>query len=292
MDLKKLAFSLTLSASVFAGCGDDSGTTSTTSTSTNTTSTTQVIEDVGMCSDAGAAISYRITELNIPTPAQANGGETVGHNVDGVGGSVACGIPDYAGGVDNSLVDLAAALPSLAPADPIDLQEEIDNGLNCAVGATDCTRIDLIVSVRTGTGCVIVEVEDGEGANLAGPFVGSLNAAGEMRGQVSSLNLAIPYGTDTGSVDINLEVTSVIITGTRSDTTLTNVVIGGALVKSAFETTIMDLLPLLGGDISFDDISGILSNLYDVQLNGTCSALSVGLTATAEVQAAAAAATN
>lgn len=289
MDLKKLAFSLTLSASVFAGCGDDSGTTtSTTNTSTNTTSTTQPIVDVGTCGDAGTAISYRITELNIPTPAQANGGETVGHNIDGAG--TTCGVPDYAGGVDNSLIDLAAALPSLAPEDPIDLQEEIDNGLNCAVGATDCTRIDLIVSVRTGTGCVIVEVEDGEGENLAGPFVGSLNAAGEMRGQVSSLSLAIPYGTDTGTVDINLEVTNVIITGTRSDTTLTNVVIGGALVKTAFETTIMDLLPLLGGDISFDDISGILSNLYDVQLGGTCSALSVGLTATAEVQAAAAAA--
>jgi len=278
MDLKKLAFSLTLSASMFAGCGDDSGGTTTSTTPT----TTQTPEDFGMCSDAGTAILYRLDTLHIPTPTEASGGATVGHNVDGVG--TACGVPDYAGGVDNSLIDLAAALPSLAPDDPIDLQEEIDNGLDCAVGATDCTRIDLIVSIRTGTGCVIVEVEDGDGENLAGPFVGSLNAANQMRGQVESLSLAIPYGTSSGTtVDINLEVTDVIITGTRSDTAITNVVIGGALVKTAFEQTIMDLLPLLGGDISFDDISGILSNLYDVQVGGTCGALSVGLTASGSV---------
>jgi hypothetical protein len=288
MDLKKLAFSLTLGASLFAGCGDDNSTTTTTSTSTTTTTTTTApMEDFGMCGDAGTPILYRINELIIPTPAQANGGETVGHNVDGAGD--VCGVPDYAGGVDNSLVDLAAALPSLAPSDPIDLQAEIDAGLNCAPDATDCTRIDLIVTVATGTNCVVVEVLDGTDANatsLAGPFVGSLNSSGEMRGVVPSLQLAIPYGTETGPVDINLAVTSVIITGTRTDTTLTDIVIGGALIKTDFETTIRNLLPLLGDSITFDDIGPILSNLYDVQVAGAtppCAALSVGLTGSAAV---------
>jgi hypothetical protein len=89
-----------------------------------------------------------------------------------------------------------------------------------------------------------------------------------MRGAVASLNLSIPYGTDTGTVDIDLAVTNVIITGNRTDTALTNVVIGGALVQTAFETTIMQLLPQLGGDVTFDDIGPILENLYDVQVNG------------------------
>ena len=130
MDLKKLAFSLTLSASMFAGCGDDSGT-----TTTSTTTTTQVItEDFGVCTPTGDPILYRLNALNIPTPEQAMDGDVVGHNVDRVGDT--CGVPDYDGGVDNSLIDLAAALPALAPMDPVDLQEEIDNGLNCAVGDT------------------------------------------------------------------------------------------------------------------------------------------------------------
>jgi hypothetical protein len=263
---------------LFAGCGDDSGPTTTTTT-TNTTTTP--VEDFGVCTPTSDPILYRLNALNIPTPDDAEAGDVVGHNVDRTGDT--CGVPDYDGGVDNSLIDLAAALPALAPDDPIDLQEEIDNGLNCAVGDDTCTRIDVIVSITTGANCVIVEVEDGEGETLAGPFNGSLDGSGNMRGAVASLNLSIPYGTDTGTVDIDLAVTNVIITGTRTDTALTNVVIGGALVQTAFETTIMQLLPQLGGDVTFDDIGPILENLYDVQVGGQCAALSVGLTATGAV---------
>jgi hypothetical protein len=244
--------------------------------------------DIGPCTPTGAATLYRINALSIPTPMQANNGDIVGHNVDGRGD--VCGVPDYAGGVDNSLIDLAAALPSLAPDDPIDLQAEIDNALACAPDATDCTRLDLIVSVATASDCVQISVLDGAGTDattLAGPFVGSLDGSGNMRGFVPSLALSIPFATDTGSVDISLSVSDVILTGTRSDTALTNVVIGGALIKADFEQTIMDLLPQLGGDITFDDIGPILANLYDVQVaGGACEALSVGLTASAVVVAA------
>jgi hypothetical protein len=221
-------------------------------------------------------VLYRLNTLNIPTPDDAAAGDVVGHNVDNAGDT--CGVPDYSGGVDNSLIDLAAALPALAPDDPIDLQAEIDNALNCPAASVDCTRMDLIVSVRTGTGCVIMEIEDGEGENLAGPFVASLDGGGNFRGGVNSLSLTIPYGTDTGSVDLDLTISYVIITGTVTANSLTNVVIGGALVQTAFETTIMQLLPLLGGDITFDDIGPILENLYDIQVGGQCAALSVGFT--------------
>jgi len=101
-----------------------------------------------------------------------------------------------------------------------------------------------------------------------------------MRGQAASLMLSIPYNTETGPVPINLAVTNVIITGSATPTTLSNVVIGGALARTAFETTIMNLLPLLGGEIEFSAIAPILSSLYDVQdSTGACSALSVGLSA-------------
>jgi hypothetical protein len=237
------------------------------------------------CAD-GSRTLYRVTALHIPTPTEADGGAVVGHNVDGAGD--VCGVPDYAGGVDNSLVDLAAALPSLSPEDPIDLQAEIDTALGCAPAATDCTRLDLIVSVATGTNCVVVEVLDGVGPDattLAGPFLGSLNSSGQVRGVVPSLMLAIPYQTDTGSVDINLAVTNVVLTATIGDSSLTNIVLGGSLERTAFEQTIRDLLPLLGGEIAIDDILPILANLYDVQVNGSCAALSVGLTGLASLEA-------
>jgi hypothetical protein len=191
-----------------------------------------------------------------------------------------CGVPDYSGGVDNSLIDLAAALPALAPDDPIDLQAEIDNALNCPAASVDCTRMDLIVSVRTGTGCVIMEIEDGERCEPRRPVRGThWMGGGNFRGGVNSLSLTIPYGTDTGSVDLDLTISYVIITGTVTANSLTNVVIGGALVQTAFETTIMQLLAAARREtISFDDIGPILENLYDIQVGGQCAALSVGFT--------------
>ena len=234
-------------------------------------------QHVGVCADAGTPILYRLTVLSIPTAEQGAAGATVGHNVDATG--TTCGIPDYAGGVDNSLIDLAAALPALNPDDPIVLQAEINAALGCPAGSSDCTRLDLILSVATGTDCVVIEIENGEGANLAGPFVATRDLSGSFRGVVNRLSLAIPYRTDLGTVDINFSISSVIITGNVSQSALTNVVIGGALVRSAFETTIMELLPLLEGDIRFEDIAPTLAGLYDVQVNSQCTALSVGFLA-------------
>lgn len=236
-----------------------------------------------ICVPTGTTTRYRVTTLHIPTPDEADANAVVGHNVDGVGDT--CGVPDYDGGVDNSLIDLAAALPALAPSDPIDLQAEIDNALNCAANAdpAECTRLDLIVSVQTGSDCVVVNVLDGDDAVLAGPFSGTLGSNGAVRGRVPALALAIPYQGDAGSVNIDLEVTNVILTANLSATSLSDIVLGGSLERTAFEATIMDLLPLLGGDITFEDIGPILENLYDVQVAGSCAALSVGLTGSASL---------
>ncbi|MBK7153049.1 MAG: hypothetical protein IPL19_24870 [Sandaracinaceae bacterium] len=235
-----------------------------------------ICRDASFCADAGTAVLYRLNSLDIPTPDQAAAGDIVGHNVDRAGDT--CGVPDYDGGVDNSLIDLAAALPALAPDDPMDLQAEIDTALNCPAASVDCTRMDLIVSVRTGTGCVIMEIEDGNGETLAGPFSGTRDGSGNVRGVVSSLNLTIPYGTDTGTVDIDLTITNVIITGNVTANSLSNVVIGGALVQTALETTLMEALATIDGNYSFDDVEPILENLYDIQVGGQCAALSVGFT--------------
>ena len=245
-----------------------------------------IIDPPPICVPTGTTTRYRVTTLHIPTPDEATANAVVGHNVDGVGDT--CGVPDYDGGVDNSLIDLAAALPALAPDDPIDLQTEIDNALSCAADAdpAECTRLDLIVSVQTGSGCVVVNVLDGDDEVLAGPFTGTLGSDGTVRGRVSALALAIPYQGDGGSVNINLEVTNVILTANLDATSLSDIVLGGSLERAAFEATIMDLLQLIGDGIAFEDIQAILENLYDVQIGGTCSALSVGLTGSATLAAA------
>ena len=155
----------------------------------------------------------------------------------------------------------------------------------CAPTATDCTPILLDVEITTGTGCAEIRVVDGEdGTVLAGPFNATLDASGNLRGFVATLDLTIPYTTDTGSsVDIDLTVSNVIMTGTISGSDLSNVVIGGFLVKDDFEGTLMTLVPLISDSITYDDVAGILANLYDVEVGGGCNGLSVGLTAEGSV---------
>lgn len=231
------------------------------------------------CADAGGPVDYRINAFRIPTPEQVSQGMVIGQNVDGVGDT--CGIPDYAGGIDNSLIELNAALPALSPDNPIDLQAAIDNALECPAGSPTCGRLDLIVRVRRGTGCAIVEVLDGTGPSattLAGPFGVSLDGAGHFLGQTPALSLAIPYDTGTSTVNIPIEVSGVIISGTIGESLL-DAVIGGYVARMDFEATFMTLLPLLGGDIAFDDIGPILANLYDVVVGGQCAGLSTGFVA-------------
>ena len=79
-------------------------------------------------------------------------------------------------------------------------------------------------------------------------------------------------------MDIDLTITNVIITGNVTANSLSNVVIGGALVQTALETTLMEALATIDGNYSFDDVEPILENLYDIQVGGQCAALSVGFT--------------
>ena len=228
--------------------------------------------------DAGTPVRYRLSSLTIPTSEQAAAGDAVGHNVDQRGET--CGVPDFVRYVDNSLIGLASALSTRDP-DPIDLQGGIDTALNCPSAGTDCTPLDLFVDVRVGTNHVIWEVANGEGETLAGPFVGALGGDGNFHSLVFNLNLTIPYDSGTETVDLDLEFTTLIITGTVAADALTNMVIGGALTRTSLETTAMQLLAARGGDTTFDDIEPLLESRYDVQTDGQCAALSFGLTATA-----------
>ncbi len=228
------------------------------------------------CTDAGAEVSYRLDVLNIPTPIQANNGDVVGHDVDNR--TDTCGIPDYVGDVDNSLIDLAAVLPQLGNENSVDLQAEIDAALACAATGVSCTRLDLLVRVRPGTGCMIIEIENAAGTTLAGPFAAAVDGSGNFEAVTPSFQLDLPVVAASGSAIFDLAISNVIFSGTRSGNALTNVVIGGYLVRAAFEDAFMSILPLYE-NIEWEDIGPILENLYDVQVGGMCQGLSVGLLA-------------
>ena len=228
------------------------------------------------------AVRYRITELHIPTLAEASAGTRVGHNVDGIGDS--CGVQDFPGGVDNALIDLSSELALFEPpAARLDLQAAIDAALACPADAEPnvCVRLDLILSVASGTGRALVEIEDGEGTSLAGPFAGSLDGSRNLRSAAAGFSLAIPYQTVDGSVAIYLHISEMVLTANIGASTLTEIVLAGAIHRSDFEEVLMEVLPRLGDEPTFDDVEPILANLYDVQLADQCSALSVGFTGTA-----------
>lgn len=222
----------------------------------------------GCSADVGASVRYRLDSLRIPTFAQAADGSVVGHDVDNRGDS--CGVPDFVSSVDNSLVGLATDLLAVDLVDPIDLQAGIDEGL------------ELFVSVGIGTNCVVLQLENGEGDALAvGRFFGVVDGRGHFRSRRPNVEMTLPYNTGTETLHLTLAFTNVVITGTVAADSLTDVVVSGALERTTLEAAVMQLLATRGGDVTFDDIRALLETRYDVQMDGQCAALSVGLTATA-----------
>ena len=59
---------------------------------------------------------------------------------------------------------------------------------------------------------------------------------------------------------------------------MTNLIIGGLLVMAELEPVLSVVIPeLSGGEYTYDDVRGVLANLYDVEIGGGCDGLSVGL---------------
>ena len=98
------------------------------------------------------------------------------------------------------------------------------------------------------------------------------------KGVTSSFQLGVPITIGNTTAIFELNISSVILTGTRSGNTLSNVVLGGYMTDASFDAAFESILPLLGG-IELVDILPILENLYDVPVGGMCQGFSVGLLA-------------
>lgn len=230
------------------------------------------------CNTVGAPVVAPIATLFIPlAPVSGTAQVGLGHDLDGL--VDACNVLDYANSVDNAFVDLAAALPALNPDNPIVLQDAINDSLACVLGSASCRPLDLGIRVESGSGCAVVSLLDGDGEVFENPGVGVLDANGNFRVEVPSFPLTFSYSTANGPVEIPLRMRGVIITGRVVGQNVVDIIIGGSLQKGEFEATVRAILPLIQDDIVFEDVAGILANLYDMGSN--CTDLSIGLVANA-----------
>ena len=220
---------------------------------------------------------YRVTMLRIPTSADVDIGNPLGHNVDGVG--TVCFTPDYIGDVDNSFLDLAATLPLLGAGAGLDLNAELAAAVACVAPSSTCSPLWLELQVINEGDCTQLTILDATDATvLLGPVPLAIDDSGNFAATSPRLDLFIPVDSGAGFVDVSLTLSGAIVTGNVSGGALSDVVIGGYLEQTSFEATISVIVPLISDQISVDEVLGILGGLYDVQSSGTqCDALSVGL---------------
>lgn len=228
------------------------------------------------CATTSAPITTPISTLVIPLrPVEGAAQVGLGHDLDGTS-EPTCGVHDYANGVDNAFIDVAFAIPSLSPTEPIMLQDAINESLACVIGDATCRRLQLGIRVTRGAGCAEVSLLDEDGEVFEDPGVGLLDAQGNFRVEVPSFPLTFHYRTANGPVEVPLRMRGVVITGRVVGESIVDIVIGGSLQKGEFEATVRALLTLVDEDVTFEDIEHLLASLYDM---GDCNELSVGFMA-------------
>ena len=85
-----------------------------------------------------------------------------------------------------------------------------------------------------------------------------------------------------GFVDWSIALKNVILSAEEGDGGALELVLGGVMDRAATEAFFLADVELFGDRVTEDEIRGILANLYDVEVDGECAALSVGLILTAE----------
>lgn len=224
---------------------------------------------------------YRITALQIPAMADVAAGLPVGHNVDGTGS--ACGVEDFPGGIDNAFMTLSAGLLELGSASPLDLQAELDAALACATPSSTCEPLTMSLTLQRCLSQVVVSVRDAAGRALTTHVPVILDGGSDLRVSFPALTLHVPVRTPTGIANLELALEAVTVTGTLTATGSDDLVIGGVVRTERLLAVFTPVLTELDGGPSQEDVEGVLDGLDDVQFNGVCGAVSVGLRGVAEL---------
>lgn len=235
------------------------------------------------CSDSDPAVVYRLTELHVPTRADVAAGAPLGHDLDGVEG--ACEVPDYEGGVDNSLIDIAAALPVLTPEDPLVLQDLMDQALFCTAADPGCVPQWVGVRVqecRRGAKVDVFRVAQGVCEGLGTAVAADVGRGGALHAEFATLALDRAFEDSRGAHEL-FALVDARLTGTLTADGLTDAVLGGVVPFDYFEYVVPYIFP----DLVEFEVIGPVFNLSDIarEPGGACDGLSMGFTLSAAVEA-------
>ncbi|MCA9578938.1 MAG: hypothetical protein KC668_26085 [Myxococcales bacterium] len=216
---------------------------------------------------------YVVTGLRVPTREDVTAGELLGVDVDGV--DDACGSPDYEGSVDNLLIDIAAALPSLMPSDPFYFNAAIEAGLFCNSTEPGCASVRYEVAIeRCGE---VARLQLSRSGTTLGADIVELDGDGRFDARFELLSLDLPVLFQGAHTIQAMNLRRARVSGVVSEGALEELVIGGA---NRYE----DYLPLVYCDPAICDPGGPIDALFDVMLDpgdASCGGISVGFVATA-----------
>lgn len=227
------------------------------------------------CSDAVYS-RYRVDSITIPTVAQAESGEVVGFDLDGTFDG--CSRLDWAGGVDNSLIEAVGPLRTFVP--ELDLQDQVDGAL---CGTAEAPPVlSLVAEVGLGTDCAVVSLFDGGETLLFGPFP-AIRDGDTVDGSVDAIPLDIPVDGLPFNLTFTLE--RFRFRGTVGPAGLSDVVIGASVAAPVLEGLIIDLMEELYSGVDYDNFRFVFLSFADLaNEQGQCAAqgsVSLGLFATA-----------
>jgi hypothetical protein len=77
---------------------------------------------------------------------------------------------------------------------------------------------------------------------------------------------------------VDFRIYDVTVSGTVSEDSLSNLIIGGAMVPTDLENMLVALIPIIGGGVNYQDhLSAVADVLTDLFVGSFCSRMSVGL---------------
>jgi len=189
--------------------------------------------------------------------------------------------------VDNAFIDVAAAVPSLYPDDPIVLNESIEAGLFCEPSNADCAWVGYEVDVQRcgGTARVQLRRHDNRAqmSTVLGTDIVGLDGDGRFVARFSPFDLGLPV-VYSGEHSIEpMPLLRAMASGVLTADAINDLVIAGAIHRRE----VIAALPPFYCDPSFCDPPPVPDDaLFDVMTDpasAMCDGLSVGFIANAEL---------
>jgi hypothetical protein len=235
------------------------------------------IRDAGTVSDTGVIrndaglMTPCVREFEVQTLRIATLDSGWGFDLDGGGTQVGCGV-DGVDGVDNGLASLVA----YATTQGVNLDQLL-------LAAITLGRIDARFRLNTcRSDATLAWMENGAVVGRSRPAVVGTDGSGGLTFRGSVEQVPIRFGGRNFVIDFTMDQAQV--SGTITGTTVSPLVIGGAVSRERIEAFAVELARV--ADVSLDDVESALLDLLDLPIDegaGTCEDLSAAFHGTGRV---------